>query len=65
MTAIADRLGSVLGQDVEVTVTADGGYRAHLSFESAEAALELAARLQPWPPSPARARYHRAHSTGD
>jgi ParB family chromosome partitioning protein len=47
VTAIADRLGAVLGQDVEVTVTADGGYRAHLSFESAEAALELAARLHP------------------
>jgi len=47
LAAISDRLGSVLGQDVEVTVTADGGYRAHLSFESADAALELAARLQP------------------
>ena len=29
-----------------MTVTADGGYRAHLSFESADAALELAARLR-------------------
>ncbi len=47
VTTISDRLGSVLGQDVEVTVTADGGYRVHLSFGSAEAALELAARLQP------------------
>jgi ParB family chromosome partitioning protein len=47
VTAIADRLSSVLGQDVDVTVTADGGYRAHLSFGSAEAALELAERLHP------------------
>lgn len=47
LTAISDRLGSVLGQDVEVTVTADGGYRVHLSFESVDAALELAARLRP------------------
>ena len=46
MTAISDHLGSALGQDIEVTVTADGGYRAHLSFESADAALELAERLR-------------------
>ncbi len=45
IAAISDRLGSVLGQDVEVTVTADGGYRAHLSFASADDALELAGRL--------------------
>ena len=46
VTAIADHLGSALGQDIEVTVTADGGYRAHLSFESADEAIELAARLR-------------------
>ncbi|HET9105038.1 MAG TPA: ParB/RepB/Spo0J family partition protein [Solirubrobacteraceae bacterium] len=46
VAAISDRLGSALGQDIEVTVTADGGYRAHLSFESADAALELAERLR-------------------
>jgi ParB family chromosome partitioning protein len=41
---INDLLGSVLGRDVEVTATADG-YRAHLSFESVDDALELARRL--------------------
>jgi ParB family chromosome partitioning protein len=41
---INDRLGSALGCDVEVTATA-GGYRAHLSFETLEEALELAHRL--------------------
>ena len=37
---INDALGSALGRDVEVTATAEG-YRAHLSFESVEDALEL------------------------
>jgi len=41
---INDELGSALGRDVEVTATA-GGYRAHLTFDSLEDALELAARL--------------------
>jgi len=41
---INDSLGSALGRDVEVTATADG-YRAHLSFESVDDALELARRL--------------------
>jgi ParB family transcriptional regulator, chromosome partitioning protein len=41
---INDLLASALGRDVEVTATADG-YRAHLSFESVDDALELARRL--------------------
>ena len=41
---INDSLGSVLGRDVEVTATADG-YRAHVSFDSLEDALELGRRL--------------------
>ncbi|HET9124321.1 MAG TPA: ParB/RepB/Spo0J family partition protein [Solirubrobacteraceae bacterium] len=41
---INDSLGSALGRDVEVTATA-GGYRAHLTFDSLEDALDLAARL--------------------
>jgi ParB family transcriptional regulator, chromosome partitioning protein len=41
---INDSLGSALGRDVEVTATA-GGYRAHLTFDSLEEALELAERL--------------------
>jgi ParB family chromosome partitioning protein len=41
---INDSLGSALGRDVEVTATAEG-YRAHLSFESLEEALELGRRL--------------------
>ena len=41
---INDSLGTALGRDVEVTATA-GGYRAHLTFDSLEDALELAERL--------------------
>ncbi len=41
---INDSLGSALGRDVEVTATAEG-YRAHLSFDSLEDALELAHQL--------------------
>jgi ParB family transcriptional regulator, chromosome partitioning protein len=41
---INDSLGSALGRDVEVTATAEG-YRAHLSFDSLDEALELAERL--------------------
>jgi ParB family chromosome partitioning protein len=41
---INDSLGSALGRDIEVTATADG-YRAHLSFESVDDALELARHL--------------------
>ncbi len=47
MAEIQDRFGSALGQEVEVTPTSGGGYRVHLSFESADAALELAVRIVP------------------
>ena len=43
---INDTLESALGRAVEVTATA-GGYRAHLSFDSVEEALELARSLSP------------------
>jgi ParB family chromosome partitioning protein len=43
---INDSLGSVLGREVEVTATA-GGYRAHLTFDSLQDALELADQLRP------------------
>ena len=43
---IADELGAALRQDVEVTATADGGYRAHLVFGSREEALDLARILR-------------------
>jgi ParB family chromosome partitioning protein len=42
---INDTLEAAFGREVEVTATADG-YRAHLSFESADEALELAQRLR-------------------
>ncbi len=42
---IADALGRALGREVEVTAGA-GGYRAQLSFESPEEALDLVRRLQ-------------------
>ena len=47
---INDSLASALGRDVEVTATAEG-YRAHLSFDSLEEALELARRLHAVPRS--------------
>ena len=43
---IGDSFGAALGRDVEVTASAAGGYRVHLSFESAGEALELARRLR-------------------
>lgn len=43
---VADALGSALARDVEVSATVSGGYRVHLGFESAEEALELAARVR-------------------
>jgi ParB family transcriptional regulator, chromosome partitioning protein len=46
---INDSLETALGRDVEVTATAEG-YRAHLTFDSLEEALELAERLS-GPPS--------------
>jgi ParB family chromosome partitioning protein len=42
---INDALGTALGRDIDVTPTATGGYRAHLSFESIEDALDLARRI--------------------
>jgi ParB family chromosome partitioning protein len=42
---INDTFEAALGRDVEVTATA-GGYRAHLSFDSVEEALELARSLR-------------------
>jgi ParB family chromosome partitioning protein len=47
MAEIGDRLGAALGREVEVTPTSAGGYRVHLSFESADDALELAVRILP------------------
>jgi ParB family transcriptional regulator, chromosome partitioning protein len=45
---INDTLEAALGRDVEVTATA-GGYRAHLSFDSVEEALDLARSLRSHP----------------
>jgi ParB family chromosome partitioning protein len=42
---INDTLEAALGRDVEVTATA-GGYRAHISFDSVDEALELARSLR-------------------
>lgn len=42
---IADALASALGADVQVRPERDGSYRAELSFQSAEEALELARRV--------------------
>ncbi len=45
MLQITDSFSAALGRDVEVTATAAGGYRVHLSFEAADEALALASRL--------------------
>ena len=45
MAEIADRFESASGRDVEVTATAGGGYRVHLTFDSALDALEFSERL--------------------
>jgi ParB family chromosome partitioning protein len=42
---ISDVLGSALGLDIEVTASTSGAYRAHLTFESLDEALEFARRL--------------------
>jgi ParB family chromosome partitioning protein len=42
---VGEALGRALGVEVRVRPTAGGGYRAELSFEDAEQAHELAARL--------------------
>jgi ParB family chromosome partitioning protein len=47
MLEIGDRLGAALGREVEVTATNAGGYRVHMSFESADDALDLAVRIVP------------------
>jgi ParB family chromosome partitioning protein len=44
---IAEALGSALGAEVQVQATAQGGYRAELSFATADEAIELARRLRP------------------
>ena len=46
MAQIADRFETASGHDVEVTATAGGGYRVHLTFASEGDALEFAERLQ-------------------
>jgi ParB family transcriptional regulator, chromosome partitioning protein len=43
---ISDALGAALGREVQVTAAARGEYRAKLSFDSLEEALELAQRLR-------------------
>jgi ParB family chromosome partitioning protein len=43
---IADSFGAALGHEVEVVPGKGAGYRVELSFESVEAALELAGRLR-------------------
>jgi ParB family chromosome partitioning protein len=43
---ISDALGAALGRDVEVTPAVGAGYRAHLSFESLDDALDVARRLR-------------------
>jgi len=45
ISQISDALGAALARDVEVTVTASGGYRAHLAFESIDDALDLARQV--------------------
>ena len=46
MVQIADRFESASGREVEITATAGGGYRVHLTFDSALDALEFAERLR-------------------
>jgi ParB family chromosome partitioning protein len=43
---IADSLGTALGREIEVTPGKGAGYRIELTFESLDAALELATRLR-------------------
>ena len=45
LTQIADALGEALGCDIDVNV-AGGGYRAQISFDSLDDALDLARRLR-------------------
>jgi ParB family chromosome partitioning protein len=48
---LAEALGEALGAEVLVKPTRDGGYRAELSFASAEEAFELARGLRPRAPA--------------
>jgi hypothetical protein len=43
---IADSFAVALGQDVDVSATATGGYRVHVGFDSLDEALDLASRLR-------------------
>jgi ParB family chromosome partitioning protein len=45
-TQISDSFCAALGRDVEVTATAAGGYRVHLSFDGPDEALDLATELR-------------------
>jgi ParB family transcriptional regulator, chromosome partitioning protein len=45
MDQISDSFATALGRDVDVTPHRDGGYRVELSFDSLDAALDLARRL--------------------
>ena len=49
---IGEALGRALGAEVRVRPTRDGGYRAELTFDDAEEAHELAARLAARPADP-------------
>jgi ParB family chromosome partitioning protein len=44
---IAEALGAALGAEVRVKPAREGGYRAEMSFSTAEEAIELADRLRP------------------
>jgi ParB family transcriptional regulator, chromosome partitioning protein len=46
-TEIAEALSAALGAEVRVKPARAGGYRAELSFSTAEEAIELARRLRP------------------
>jgi ParB family transcriptional regulator, chromosome partitioning protein len=45
MDQISDSFATAIGRDVDVTPHRDGGYRVELSFDSLDAALDLARRL--------------------
>lgn len=42
---ISEEFGTLLGREIEVTALGAGGYRAHLSFDSLDDAMELVRRL--------------------
>jgi ParB family chromosome partitioning protein len=44
---IAEALGAALGVEVSVKTTRDGRYRAELSFQTADEAIEMARRVRP------------------